>query len=339
VNSFNKHHFSENVIRPSKLESKQRELEKRDYKRLLSKRDQFVDVKCPACSYEDKSPEIKKYGVQFYRCNNCDTLYLTPRPTPEILDDYLQYSENYEFWNKYVFPQSEDARRIKLFKPRVERVIKICRSHNMRSKNLMEVGAGFGTFCEEIKAKAFFDQIIAVEPTPSLAKSCRKKGLNVIEKSISDVHFDKETIDVIVSFEVIEHLFDPSSFIRTCYDMLSSNGILILTCPNYNGFDFQILGTLTKSIDLEHLNYFNPKSLSFLLETNGFEVLEIDTPGKLDAELVRQEVLAGCFSLDNQPFLKRILIDEWDTCGINFQQFLAENLMSSHMWLVARRLK
>ena len=209
----------------------------------------------------------------------------------------------------------------------------------MRSKNLMEVGAGFGTFCEEIKAKAFFDQIIAVEPTPSLAKSCRKKGLNVIEKSISDVHFDKETIDVIVSFEVIEHLFDPSSFIRTCYDMLSSNGILILTCPNYNGFDFQILGTLTKSIDLEHLNYFNPKSLSFLLETNGFEVLEIDTPGKLDAELVRQEVLAGCFSLDNQPFLKRVLIDEWDTCGINFQQFLAENLMSSHMWLVARRLK
>jgi hypothetical protein len=46
----------------------------------------------------------------------------------------------------------------------------------------MEVGAGFGTFCEEIKAKAFFGQIIDIEPIPALAKSCRKKSLKVIEK-------------------------------------------------------------------------------------------------------------------------------------------------------------
>tara|TARA_B100000315_G_scaffold235618_1_gene250710 strand:- start:87 stop:260 length:174 start_codon:yes stop_codon:yes gene_type:complete len=46
----------------------------------------------------------------------------------------------------------------------------------------MEVGAGFGTFCEEIKAKAFFGQIIAIEPIPALAESCREKSLKVIEK-------------------------------------------------------------------------------------------------------------------------------------------------------------
>ena len=85
-------------------------------------------------------------------------------------------------WNKNIFPKSEEPRRAKLFKPRVERVIKICKSQNLRSKNLMEVGAGFGTFCEEIKAKAFFGQIIDIEPIPALAKSCRKKSLKVIEK-------------------------------------------------------------------------------------------------------------------------------------------------------------
>ena len=61
------------------------------------------------------------------------------------------------------------------------------------------------------------------------------------------------------------------------------------------------------------------------------------TPGRLDAELVRDAVLAGKHSLGNDAFLKRVLLDEWDRLGWPFQQFLAGNGLSAHMWLVARR--
>jgi hypothetical protein len=37
------------------------------------------------------------------------------------------------------------------------------------------------------------------------------------------------------------------------------------------------------------------------------------------------------------PFLRRVLIDEWDRLGWPFQQFLAANGLSSHMWVVARK--
>ena len=34
---------------------------------------------------------------------------------------------------------------------------------------------------------------------------------------------------------------------------------------------------------------------------------------------------------------REVLLDEWDTLGWPFQQFLAANGLSSHMWLAARR--
>ena len=48
---------------------------------------------------------------------------MSPRPDPELLDDYYRNSTNYEYWNTVVFPASEDARRERIFRPRAERVV------------------------------------------------------------------------------------------------------------------------------------------------------------------------------------------------------------------------
>ena len=74
------------------------------------------------------------------------------------------------------------------------------------------------------------------------------------------------------------------------------DGFLILSCPNGAGFEIDILGKESGSVDHEHLNYFNPTSLCHLLENLGFEILEVQTPGVLDAELVRKAVLSGKIS-------------------------------------------
>jgi len=63
----------------------------------------------------------------------------------------------------------------------------------------------------------------------------------------------------------------------------------------------------------------------------------LQTPGMLDAELVRKNLLAGALDVATQPFLRRVLIDEWERLGEPFQKFLADNRLSSHMMVVARR--
>ena len=106
---------------------------------------------------------------------------------------------------------------------------------------------------------------------------------------------------------------------------------------NAKGFDIVTLGALSGAIDPEHLNYFHPASLGALLESEGFTVLETQTPGRLDAELVRKAVLDGRADLSGQPFLQRVLIDEWEAQGERFQDYLVEARLSSNQWIVAKR--
>ncbi len=331
--------FNEADIRPKDLLDGQNAAVQSDIDFLLQHRNAFVEVNCPACNSTNSEFVFEKKGISYKNCTDCSTMFVSPRPDENILSEFYRQSKNYEYWNTYIFPASEETRKKKIFVPRVERAIDLCNKYNAGKNLLLEVGAGFGTFCSLLNEKKVFNKVIGVEPTPSLADTCRKKGIEIIDKPIEEIdEIKKNTVDVIANFEVIEHLFSPDNFIRTCYELLAPDGIMITTCPNGKGFDVITLGTLSNTIDHEHLNYFNPDSLSALLEKNGFQVLEVLTPGILDADIVRNSVLEGKFDLSKQPFLKTILIDKWNEMGKPFQQFLIDNHLSSNMWIVAKKI-
>ena len=327
----------ETEIRPDHLMEGQSERFAADIRRLLEHQAHFRPVDCPACGSSRRRKAFEKYQLSYVVCDECQTMYVSPRPRPQDLDRYYATSENYAYWNKYIFPASESVRREKIFRPRAERIADIVERFGVGSNVLLEVGAGFGTFAEEMQRLGLFRRVVAVEPTPDLARTCRERGLEVIEKPFEQVGSEVGQVDLVASFEVLEHLFSPREFVQHCASVLAPGGLLVLTCPNVKGFDISVLQALSDSVDVEHLNYFHPASLSRLVSAHGFSVLEVTTPGKLDAELVRKKALAGLLSLEGQPFLQQVLIDDWDQLGATFQQFLASHGLSSHMWLVARR--
>jgi len=331
--------LKESDIRPNHLMEKQAELFSADIARILKYKDRFVVVACPACQANSSSKAFNKFDFTYVVCSKCQTMYVNPRPTPEILQIYYSSSQNYAYWNKYIFPASENTRREKIFRPRAERIAGICSRYRVKMDTIMEIGAGFGTFCEEILRMNIFKHIVAVEPTPDLANTCRSKGLEVIESSLEQLNLKRHKADVIASFEVIEHIFSPREFLLRCASLLTDGGLLVVTCPNVKGFEISVLQELSDSVDIEHLNYFHPSSLSQLFTECGFEVLEVETPGKLDVELVRKKALEGKLDLSKEHFLKNVLLERWDEVGSVFQQFLADNMLSSHMWLVARKMK
>ena len=330
--------FRESEIRPDHLMGGQAEAAAADADWLMQHNGSFVIVPCPACGSQTESEAFRKSGLSYKVCLCCGTMYINPRPGPELLEEYYARSEGYRYWNDYIFPASEGARRDKIFRPRARRIADICHRNNIDNGVLLEVGAGFGTFCEEVLRLGTFRRVIAVEPVPDLAETCRRKGLEVIEEPIEQVRLGQGTVDVIASFEVIEHLFSPRDFFRKCADILLPGGLLVVTCPSARGFDVVVLQGLTSTVGAEHLNYFHPASLSHLVGECGFETLEAITPGKLDAELVRKAILLGDLDVSSQPFLEQILVGEWERVGGSFQRFLSDNLLSSHMWLVARKI-
>lgn len=331
--------LKENQIRNSKITVEQNIALLTDIGRLLTNSKFFKEINCPSCDSDKYINRFDKNGFHYVTCENCSTFFINPRPTPEILESFYRESLNYAFWNSNIFPKSEEMRLQKIFIPRINNLIKMIEKYKINKNAILEVGGGFGTFCSELAKRNIFKKIVVVEPVHELAETCKKRGLFVLEDPIEKVHFqDNDKFDVIVSFEVIEHLFSPQNFISSISSFLNENGLLIITCPNGSGFDIEILKTESVLVDHEHLNYFNPKSIKHLFEKNKLEILEIITPGELDAELVRNKVLSDKINLNSQPFLKKVLIDEWDLLGEKFQQFLIDNKLSSNMWVVAKKI-
>lgn len=328
--------LSESELCPPSLLEAQEAAFQRDIERLLAGSDYFVEVPCPGCLSKKSHHAFEKFGFRFRTCIDCGTIYMSPRPSPQALQDYYADSENYRVWASSIFPASEATRREKICRPWNERLVEITENHGVRRGTLIEVGPGFGTFAELVTQVGSFDNVVVIEPTPEMAEACRIRGLTVLQQAVENVNPDSVPgADVLVAFEVIEHLFDPEVFLKSARRIIKDDGLLVLTCPNGEGFDISLLGPKALAVDAEHVNLFNPRAMSALLERTGFELVACQTPGRLDAEFVREAALNSHVKLD--PFLTRVLIDEWERLGWAFQNFLASSGLSSHMWSVARK--
>jgi len=330
--------LKENDIRPQEHEEGLEKAIKEDLKRLKSSKKEFIKVNCPACGKNNYNFVFNKYGFNFVKCQKCRTIYMNPRATKEILNNFYSNSLVYDYWNKYIFPSSEKTRKEKIVRPRVKRILEICKEFSIPTNCLLEVGAGFGTFCQEIKKIDKFKRIIAIDPSSSCAKSCVAKNLEIIEDSIENINSLPVSPNVVVSFEVMEHLFSPEDFLMNCKKLMPKNSIIVIACPNFEGFDISTLGIISESIDHEHINLFNPDSIKCLFKRCGFEVIEFFTPGAIDADIVRNKIISNEYDVSGQPFLKTVLIDKWDKLGNKFQNFIKKNNLSSHMWIVGKKI-
>ncbi|MGO5065106.1 class I SAM-dependent methyltransferase [Clostridium sp. LCP25S3_F8] len=328
--------MKERDIRPQDLLMEVLKIHKEDVSDMMKHEEEFIKVACPCCEEGVSTFQYEKEGFKFVKCNKCNTIYINPRPTSQMLSDFYANSRSMKYWNEVLFPETEEFRKEKLFKNRAQNIIKFCEKYGENFRTIVDVGAGFGTFCDVIKENNTFENVIAVEPSTGLAKTCENKGIQTINESIENVLL--ENISVITSFEVIEHLFNPIEFVKECANVLPKNGLFIVTTPNMEGFELSMLKTVSPNIGgPDHLNYFTPSSLEYLLEKCGFEVLEVTTPGKLDAELVRKEILNDKLDIEKESFIYTILIEKWNELGEEFQEFLAEHKLSSHMWAVAKK--
>jgi len=94
--------------------------------------------------------------------------------------------------------------------------------------------------------------------------------------------------DLIVSSEVIEHLFSPRRFLENMYQALRPDGYLILTTP-YHGYLKNIAISLANGWDQHHhperegghIKFFSERSLAHILIENGFGQITFRNAGRL----------------------------------------------------------
>lgn len=101
----------------------------------------------------------------------------------------------------------------------------------------------------------------------------------------------EQKFDLIILSEVLEHVFDPVFVLKNAHDMLSPDGEIIITTPNFmvwtnrikflfGNFKYQEQGMF----DFGHIRWFTYRYLQDVLQESGFKVIQenhIIFPGKL----------------------------------------------------------
>ncbi len=180
--------------------------------------------------------------------------------------------------------------------------------------------------------KEYFPQstYFAVEPDSTSSKICTEKGYIAIQDAVENIKLSHEGFDLVVSFEVIEHVFDLKRFLQSLYNITRSGGYMLITGLCYEGFDILSLQENSKSISPpHHLNFVSLEGVSESLKNIGFNEVKVWTPGKLDVDIVLN-------ANTNSEFL-RVLRNRGLAAVEDFQHFLVKHNMSSHMWILAKK--
>lgn len=326
----------EHEIRPAELLDRFFELLDLDARELAERRAEFVDVDCVFCGSLESELAFRKQGFAYRACRACSSLFVSPRPTDAALRAHAANSRAVQFWSTHLYRETAAARREKMFRPRAMLAASIASRHGVGDR-AVDIGSGYGLFLAELAATNAFRDVIGIEPDARLAAIARDQGHTVIERWVEDIEPEQVEADLAACFEVIEHVFDPVAFLRSCARTLRSGGHLLFTTLTIGGFDLQVLWEHSRAISPpQHINFPTLSGIERAIARSGLVAVDISTPGELDVDIVRNVAYAQPdLAL---PRIARRLIDLDDRGRADLQIFLQRHLLSSHLRCLVRRL-
>jgi 2-polyprenyl-3-methyl-5-hydroxy-6-metoxy-1,4-benzoquinol methylase len=137
------------------------------------------------------------------------------------------------------------------------------------NSKVLEIGCGGAILLCELQELGF--KTFGVDPSPTAIRAADKYGFHLVPKFFSAELFS-EKFDLIFHSDVLEHSFDPRKFIDEQKKVLKPDGIIIISVPNaQESIEFADISMAMH----QHLQYYSSVSLAEMMESAGFELLEI----------------------------------------------------------------
>ena len=266
---------------------------------------------CPVCgsksrhvafsNLEDRLYRCAPGKWTIYRCSDCRSGYLDPRPDRKSIGRaYATYCTHADsdlslsFYHKLTSGHSLHARlrnsyfnsvygtdfspastqlafvykNIGHFKARADRLMGHLPAPQ-KGQKLLEIGCGGGSFLQWMSGLGW--DVVGVEPDPKAADIARRRGATVLNQTFEELSFDDHSFAGIFMHHLIEHRHDPLDVLAKCRRWLVPGGTLSLATPNFNSLGCRVFGSDRMALmPPTHLVLFTPASLRRAMQDAGF---------------------------------------------------------------------
>lgn len=145
-------------------------------------------------------------------------------------------------------------------------------STRSRIQSILEIGTGSGYFLSSCHDRFPRAKLFGIEYDERLLEESRSRATNAqcSQGNAETFCLLPEKFDVIVSFQVIEHLFNPSEMLNRVREHLNPGGLFIVTSPNLEGIGAKIMGSNWHGYRDDHVSLKSAKEWVSIIEGHGF---------------------------------------------------------------------
>lgn len=240
-------------------------------------------VRCCVCGGTEAEVAARAYDYEYRtsrrqwiyrRCKECRLVYVDPRPAVSELGTI--YPPHY-----YSFDEAErDLALVTYFRRKLEamKVQAFARWVGEGPRRILDVGCGDGRFLGVLRDFGSKDwELKGIDIDAGAIERARGKGFDADCVRLEDFELEpgSEGYDMIVMFQVIEHVSDPDRTCRQVRELLKPGGVFVIETPDVAGWDERIFrdGLWGGYHVPRHWNLFTPDNLGRMLRQGGYEIV------------------------------------------------------------------
>lgn len=290
----------------------------------------FLPTKgCPGCRNRERSKVVfNKFSFKFHRCEMCDTLYVSPRPNQDAIDTFFKTSKSTNIWYQEMFLPTLETRTLHSIDPLARWVGSIINRFRPDAKKVLDY-----------RPKSF--SIVLRDDFPIRTKPFVYRPIYIdFHNKVTELKtLSRAVFDVVIAFDDLDREADVSTFFRNISKLQKKGGLLFLTTNTASGFEYLVLGEHSPRLVLpDRLNLLSTEALRMRLEENGYKILDVSTPNKLDVEFVLEQIKRNS-KIEISYFLEYLLKRRDESVLQSFQDFLQLSHLTSYCRIAAQKIR
>jgi 2-polyprenyl-3-methyl-5-hydroxy-6-metoxy-1,4-benzoquinol methylase len=160
---------------------------------------------------------------------------------------------------------------------------------SLRGSRIFDLGCGNGAVAAELTRWGF--EVVGVDESPEgieKANSHYPQLQLFAGSAYDDLAGLYGQFPLVISLEVVEHLFYPKTFSKTLYELVAPGGVAVVSTP-YHGYikniALAVSGKMDKHFtalwDCGHIKFWSRRTLRVLLEQAGFSRIDFFRVGRI----------------------------------------------------------